>query len=285
MNGVQLLRKFAVVIIQPPNYIHSLAFREIGLLLTASLRSLGKEADLYFNRFFTDKFNILLGYNLLSDGHIQQLKQLDCAIFQLEQMSDREGWFSERLLKALQAVDYVWDYSQENLSFLAKQGIKQTRLLSIGYHPDLEMIKPAKEDIDVLFYGSANERRLQIINKLKSECRTKVLFGVYGAERDQYIARAKIVLNIHYYEAQLMEQVRLSYLLNNGRFVISESSKNNPFDEAVVTAEYGGLVDTCLRYLSDNENRQQLAKKAYGAFKKHRMETHLANVLRKDRLL
>ena len=83
------------------------------------------------------------------------------------------------------------------------------------------------QDIDVLFCGSMNERRMQIIQALKdSTLFDKPLviaqFVGYGAYRDKYIARSKIVLNMHYYTPGIFEIARVSYLLANKKCVVSE---------------------------------------------------------------
>ena len=46
-----------------------------------------------------------------------------------------------------------------------------------------------------------------------------ILQGVYGAERDAWIVRSKVVLNIHYYMPASLEAPRLGYL-----WVFSEMS-------------------------------------------------------------
>jgi hypothetical protein len=86
---------------------------------------------------------------------------------------------------------------------------------------------------------------------------------VYGDERDRLIARSRVVLNVHYYEAKVFEIVRVSYLLGNGRAVVSERgaepAEEAPFEQGVAFAPYEGLVDTCLRLLEEPEARQRLA--------------------------
>jgi hypothetical protein len=110
----------------------------------------------------------------------------------------------------------------------------------------------------VLFYGSINERRWHIIQSLKAHgVRTETVFGVYGNERDKLIARSKILLNVHFYEAKVFEVVRVSYLLANQRFVISERGANlleeDTFSGGVVFADYNDLVKTCLDFLSRSD--------------------------------
>jgi hypothetical protein len=113
--------------------------------------------------------------------------------------------------------------------------------------------------IDVLFYGSMNERRKAVLQDLARDLSVKALFGAYGPERDAWIARSKIVLNIHYYERQILEQVRISYLLNNRRFVLSEQSARNPYGAALATAPYWELAAQCRFYLNHPAERERLA--------------------------
>src|SRR5580658_4511667 len=65
----------------------------------------------------------------------------------------------------------------------------------LGYVPELRRIQASKvQNIDVLFYGSLNERRSRILQALKdSGVKVHSAFGVYGKERDALIARSKIV--------------------------------------------------------------------------------------------
>jgi len=135
-------------------------------------------------------------------------------------------------------------------------------LLPLGHHARMRRIEhrpEADKDVDVLFYGSLNERRAALLDRLRSRCCVQSLFGVYGAERDAWVGRSRIVLNIHFYQAQILEQVRLAYLLGNECFVVSEESTPNPMAEAVASRPYGELPELCLRYLGDAEARREQA--------------------------
>ncbi|MCP3890377.1 MAG: hypothetical protein GY702_16130 [Desulfobulbaceae bacterium] len=92
----------------------------------------------------------------------------------------------------------VIDYSRANIEALSKMAITGVNLCQIGYEPELSSIigKMAgkEKDIDILFYGSLNERRLKVLEELKAKGVNVVhLFGVYGKKRDLYISRAKVV--------------------------------------------------------------------------------------------
>jgi hypothetical protein len=153
--------------------------------------------------------------------------------------------------------------------------------LPVGYHEKLELIEQRQEkDIDVLFYGCVNERRKKVLDELAGT-KLVVLFGKYGKERDELIARSKIILNIHFYERKILEVVRISYLLNNGCFVVSEESEINPYSDVKITiGPYGDLANICRHYLSDYKSAILTGKNNYMLFKeKHIMDKGLKQIL------
>jgi hypothetical protein len=119
----------------------------------------------------------------------------------------------------------------------------------VGYVPELTQIAPAaNQDIDVLFYGTPNPRRLRVLEALKAAgLRVAAAFGVCGLQRDALIARAKLVLNVHYYDPMpVFEVVRVSYLSANRKVVVAEHSPDTDVEpdlrDAVRLAPYEGLV-------------------------------------------
>ncbi|MGW5388302.1 glycosyltransferase family protein [Nocardia sp. NPDC003963] len=179
----------------------------------------------------------------------------DAILFDLEQVSPESKWITGELL-ALFRRHTVWDYSLRNIAALRDLGIEGVRHVPIGHVPDLERIPPAAQrDIDVLFVGSLNEHRRAPIERMRGlGIEAQAHFGLYGPARDALYARAKIVLNTHYYDAGVFEIVRVSYLLANGIFVVSENcadiEESSRFAPAVVFDDYENLVPTCLHYLS-----------------------------------
>jgi hypothetical protein len=264
-------RAFRVCIIVPQGYPHSQCFMEVGFLVKHSLASLGFPCDIALNDIARDRINILLGWHLLQ--WCDALSTAAYIPYQLEQLSNA-SWSAfgdgkkEILLRALD----VWDYSRENITFLANRGIGG-RLLPVGYHECLERIAAgAAKDIDVLFYGSSCERRGKILDSLSRDgvLAVRSLFAVYGKERDDCIARSRVILNIHYYDTQILEAVRISYLLNNRCFIVSERSEINPYEAvAIPMAEYPDIVDTCRRFLSDKDGIEAHAASMYRQFKEN----------------
>jgi hypothetical protein len=267
---------WAVVLVQPPNYPHSACFLEVARLLYESLRSLGLSVVQQTNKLEPDALNVVLGYHLLSGARWPAGR---CIFYQLEQLPGSEPGLLEHRLQMLRQAVAVWDYSPDNISLLREKGLSNVQLLPLGYHEALRTIPAADKDVDVLFYGSLNERRQAVLQQLAQHCTVKHLFGVYGAERDQWIARSRIVLNLHFYAAQILEQVRISYLLNNGCFVLSEDAPHNPYEGCTATAPYGELVDRCLYYLKHPEERERIAREGQARFARRPMVEYLRPVL------
>lgn len=257
---------YQICFIKPPDYEGSLVFREVLFLLRNSMRDLGYDVQIVPNQLSPDHINIIIGYHLLEWGdYLQQVRYIP---FQFEQLDTKEGWYSETVEKILGGAEQIWDYSVLNIEFLKEKGLA-ARHVPIGYHKDLEIIpKAEKKDIDVLFYGSVNERRKQILSSLARDCEVQFIAGAFGPERDQLIARSRVILNLHYYKTRIMEAVRISYLLNNGCFVISEESSDNAFpDVDLVTSDYDGLHRTVLDYLENTEKLNETATLNYRQFR------------------
>jgi GT2 family glycosyltransferase len=275
--------RFNILLVEPPGYAHAGVFDELADLLAHSLRSMGHIAQIQRNYAERDSLNIVLGYNLLPNP--AELRKVPHVIYQLEQLSDQEGWFRPELFEVLRFADEVWDYAPENIAFLSQRGLGDVKLLPIGSHDTMRRIGRQTQDIDVLFYGCLNDRRRAILEEIGKFASVKCLVGVYGKERDAFIARSKIVLNLHYYEAQIMEQVRLSYLLNNHAFVISESSPRDVYEGSLVTAAAGDIVETVKYYLDHPQERYQKAKAGFHFLKSRPMVDFLRQVLPADQAL
>jgi hypothetical protein len=106
---------------------------------------------------------------------------------------------------------------------------------------------------------------MAVLDELRrAGARVEAVVGVYGAQRDALIARSRLVLNVHFFEARVFEIVRVSFLLGNGRCVVSERGaapeEEAPFADGVAFAEYPDLARTCLRLLDDPQERARLAQ-------------------------
>lgn len=250
-----------VVQFLPNNDAH--AFDEVAEMLVASLADLSHDVEFGINEPSTSRLNIFLGCNLLRPS--AALFKYDYIAFQSEQLFEGSPWWKlGNLHPILQRAKAVWDYSPANIEFLSSKGIPAAHL-PIGFHPVLQRIRKPIEppEHDVLFYGSRNERRNTIlagVSALPSQPVVTALFGAYGKQRDAQIARARINMNIHYYEAMVFEAVRVSYLLNNGAFTISESSPAYPWPGVdLPMADALDIPNLCQVYLEDESERNRIA--------------------------
>lgn len=236
-------------------------------MLESSLNSVGVDCDMKVNELAENRVNVILGYHLLKfDEFLLKYRYIP---YQLEQLEAKEGWYSENVRRLLENAYEVWDYSEQNIGLLSRLNIR-AKHLPIGYHESLELIDhETQKDIDILFYGSMGERRKRIIDELSDVANVKVLFGVYGKQRDAFISGSKMVLNVHYYPTEIFEAPRISYLLNNCCFVVSEISPVNPYEAAkLCLVPYDRIVETCLYYLNHPEEMESMRRSAYAAFKK-----------------
>lgn len=278
-----LLLKFAVSIVSPLNYLHSEAFREVAETIHYALLELGYDSVLSSKVDFSDRQHIILGANLLPALAIQPPK--NSILYNLEQVDLESPWFQPAMLELYKNYP-LWDCSLKNIEQFHKFGITRVQHVPIGYVSQLTRIsKPDEEDIDVLFYGSVNQRRQHIIDTLKAHgVKTLAVFGKYGAERDVLISRAKIVLNVHFYQTKIFEMVRISYLLANRCFVISEggsdSKEETEFSQGLVFAEYHNLVKVCLDYLDRPSERKQIAEKGFQLIVQHPQKGYLMDALK-----
>jgi hypothetical protein len=267
--------RFNIVLVEHPRFRHAVAvFHELARLLAASLGVLGHSSTVQVNATDPSALNLILGYHAAAAP-----VGVRWIPYQLEQLSEANERLNPHWLQVLRQAPLIWDYDPANIAYLEARGIHTAKLVPIGFHPALRTIGRRALDIDVLHYGSMSDRRRRIIDTLQKHCRAQHVFGVYGAARDELIARAKIVLNVHAYESAIFEQVRVSYLLNNGRCVVSEESPGNPYGQMVVSATYDQLVDVCLQLLADDPRRERVAAEGARQFERLAMTDILARAI------
>ncbi len=99
----------------------------------------------------------------------------------------------------------------------------------------------------MLFYGSLTDRRIVALDTLERHgLAVQTLFGAYGPERDAWIARSRLVLNLHQVASAPFEAVRVAYLLANRCAVVAERDDDaRPWAEGVTGNPYDGLLAIC----------------------------------------
>jgi hypothetical protein len=167
--------------------------------------------------------------------------------YQLEQ-SVSSRWFNEEYFSILENSFAVLDYSRVNISNLSRSGIIYPHIhyLPIGCVAlDSQVDVEIKKDIDILFYGDSlsSDRRRVMLSALGEHFDVHVANEVFGKEMALLIKRARLVINLHYYEGALLETPRIAECLSYGTPVVSESSADMDdypeFNEGVMYFEAG----------------------------------------------
>jgi hypothetical protein len=264
-----------IVRIEIDGFPDTRAFDDIVILLRDAFFSLGLRARVTVNEFCEEGVNLIIGANVIDRIAYSNRPELpsNSVILNLEQVSVDCPWMSESYIRLLQSYP-VWDYSLRNLDNLRNDfHVGRGTFLPIGYSKSLTRICSAStQDIDILFYGMLSSRREQVLEKLyRAGAKLEILNGVYGIDRDNFIARSKLVLNLHIFEfPSVAEIVRLSFLLSNHKAIVSECNDTTAMESeirrCVFTAQYSGLVEACEYLLTNEQKRKELETIGFNIF-------------------
>lgn len=268
------MKNFNICVIQPTGYVHSEAFSELSELLFYSLKELGYAVNLVKNYIDRSALNICIGIHLLDPSYIKEFPK-NSVLINTEQLSGTYSGWNKNVRKWFESGLELWDYSDRNIDCLRDYGISNIKKLEIGFQKELRRISRNNEcDVDVLFYGSINERRNKILTQLCGKgLVVKSLFGVYGNERDSWIKRSKVVLNHHFYASEIFEVVRVFYLLSNSIAVVGEVNEftqiEKRFEDGIWRSTYVDLVDKTVELLKSDKLRLDLEEKAFVSISKY----------------
>lgn len=200
-----------------------------------------------------------------------------CIVVNFEHLTPGNFCFSESYREVLRHC-YLWDYSLSNLHKNLALGMRATDHVPLAHQagaaPELpahHVLPDSEQDIDVVFFGATTERRVRVLNELIRRGVRVVTPAPQpwsNAERDAYLLRAKLVLNIHQLDdSRVVEVHRLMILFRQRKAVVCElypdSDIDFPLRAAVEGAPYEALVDTTLRLLGDPARRAELERKGH----------------------
>ena len=260
-------------------------FDDVILPLRYALVRLGYSVETRVNKCNAHSVNILFGSCQIGRELENFHPPANSVIFNLEQMTTRSPWHYDQYIEHLKRFT-VWDYSHRNARYFRKSlGMDNVAEVRLGYVPEMTRLnRYFPKDIDVLFYGAVNERRLAVLETIsRTKLRLAVLQGEYGADRDYAIARSKLVLNVHYYIPATLEVPRLGYLWANHTPVVSELRKETERDPGLEDCcrfcPYDDLLPAVMEMALSDAARKEQAEKAFAAFSRLRQEDFLEAVV------
>ncbi|WP_116115130.1 hypothetical protein [Austwickia chelonae] len=247
-----------LVVPDPRRNLHAHAFDELILAITGGLRRLGLRVSTTTECCSAGSQTIVLAPHLHDRAALAALPR-ESILYNWEPLGWTHLAFMTEELLALMREFIIWDYSLTNQDVWRRTGA--TRVVHVAAVSDPMIrrnLRGDHPDIDVLFYGSLNERRAAVLNELhRAGLTVKHLFGVYADERDQWIRRSRLVLNMHFHEGQILELPRLAYLWVNAVPVVCEmnltTEDNLQMREACLHATYAEIVDRTISLLADPE--------------------------------
>jgi len=205
-------------------------------------------------------------------------------VYQLEPLHDKHWHTKEKIINNIRGADEVWDYDLDNIKILEQYGIK-AKFKPFLYTDTLKTVKNKEDpDIDVLFYGSITKDRMELLEKLLHQGlmteKFVMLFNYEGPDLDEYVARSKIILDMHTdSNHRIQKQTRLFYALINNKCVISEKSFRNYYGDLIVEVDRDEYVPTIMDYLNNGKwktHTENLSER----FKSLSIEDILLNVLK-----
>ncbi len=149
--------------------------------------------------------------------------------FQMEQ-SVSSRWFDTAYFQRLENAMAVLDYSLTNIEYLQVEGnLAYRQLFHVPISNLSKPLSPSAEaqapEYDVVFYGDIhNPRRKAFLDAIGQRYKLLVVNEVFGEALYAQLRRARLVLNIHYYEGALLETTRIYECLSLGLPVVSERS-------------------------------------------------------------
>ena len=197
----------------------------------------------------------------------------DCIVVNFEPMVPGTHAWRDNYLGVLKHC-YLWEYSKTNFHRSEELSLNVADYVPLGFEaeatpilPESEVLLDAEQDIDVVFFGTMTQRRADVLDALVLRgVKLKATNGGQSwpiEERDGYLRRAKVVLNLHNWgNSRVVETPRLTILLRQRKAVVCELYPDSEIEpalrHAVEGATYDTFVDTVMTLLADPKRRAEL---------------------------
>jgi hypothetical protein len=266
-------------------------YREVIETIQWGLRDIGCEATVSDNSVVSDRINIILGVQMLPQADLARLP-VNTIIYNFEQFGGLNAAELKPEIKYVAQQFQVWEYSERNMAGwkTINPGARLT-YVPVGWAPILNRIdKCITQDIDVLFYGTPAQLRLQVFQDLcDSGMKCMFVCGLYGKARDDLIGRAKLILNINRYDhSRIFEIVRVSYLLANAKAVVADIQEGTfiepDLQNAIAFATPEQIRPTCAAFLDNEQARFDLEDRGRASIERRHISGILESALEQSGL-
>jgi hypothetical protein len=241
------MQRFNLLIVQPEDYTNYALLR-LAVDVSPQLRRLGYDVRLAGNEFLRDATNMVFGAHHLAAELAADLPP-DTIVYNTEQLR-ADGRLVEALRPFVSRVSRrgspIWATSRRGVLGLGN-GI---RYVQPGYVPESSTVDVTiPTDIDVLFFGKVNPRRMVILDAImRAGISVHVADGVYLADRDALVARQDTAQRARD-RRLVLEMARVAYALSNRRALVTELGRGARLDPdlrdgvlAGTNAELAGIV-------------------------------------------
>jgi hypothetical protein len=243
---------------------------------------LGFNVERRINSISSEALNIVFGFQIPFQMGIIDFPE-NTIFHNLERYSQVSlaGRAEEYIAKKYQ----IWDYSVGNINSWIDINPKfKPFYAKIPYAPNLEKISNESiKDIDILYYGNIDNDRIDSLRELTklgvdlTGLSVVTLCNVWGRQRDDFISRAKIVINLT--RGNIFEIVRVSYLMANKVAVVSDYIENLEIEEDIKNALFflknEDLQNTCVKLINDSNFRSIYSNNLYNTIKKRDVRSNI----------
>ena len=248
--------------------------------LVWGFKSLGYDCTFRTNEIDNSCTNIVFGWEvalqLIQHGLMGELPA-GTILYNFEQYSvlPLKG---RTLFEQVAGKYQIWDYSIGNIARWNELGPKYVPYYArVSFAPSLMKIPHLEnEDIDIAYIGSLGPKRSEKLSSCGGTShRNSVisLTNMWGEQRDEFISRSKILLNISEEKPHLkiFEIVRVSYYLANKKAVVCEQVPGLEIEDDMLNVlkfeTAGGIGSVCDELVHDSEKRNAYAEACFETFR------------------
>ncbi len=202
---------------------------------------------------------LFVGTIILLNENINYLPPNKYIIYQIEQLNQNKFYYnslSQNMINLMLTSYAIYDYSIVNLDYYP-EFMRTIVKIFIPYIPyNLEILENLKTTLrednkkNILFIGTLNERRTNILNNLKNyivsqnlDYNLLIFQKLFNEELKELLKTCSYVLNLHYYSNAILEVFRFEDVIPYNVKILSEEPGNKTEDYLINIYQKNNFVD------------------------------------------